>query len=71
MSDIVEQARALRRRLISTDADMKMPAGMIDPDVLADEIERLRAALEQADETIKWLCQNELNAALAQEKPND
>ena len=34
----------------------------------AAEIERLRAALEQANETIKWLCQNELTAALAQEK---
>jgi hypothetical protein len=55
MSDMVEKLRELSRWLIANDVDLKMPGDMIDPEVAADEIERLRKALVTQGETLgKW-----------------
>lgn len=57
--DVAEQLRELSRWLLTHDIDMKMPAGMIDPEVGADEItcltaevERLRSALERGGDAV-------------------
>jgi hypothetical protein len=36
MSDIAEKLRELSRWLLATDTDIKMPDGMIDPEIAAD-----------------------------------
>jgi len=43
MSDIAEKLRELSRWLLATDTDIKMPDGMIDPEIAADYTEALEA----------------------------
>ena len=64
MADAVKRLRELSAWLIGNDVDMKMPAGMIDPEEAADEIDRLRADLAAREaevarlrETLKWIDQ--------------
>jgi hypothetical protein len=47
MTDIVQRLHELKVWLLKNDLDMKMPAGMIDPEEAADEIDRLRAEVER------------------------
>jgi hypothetical protein len=55
MSETAEKLRQLSVWLLSNDIDMKMPEGMIDPEVGADEIDHLRAEVERLNKSRnKW-----------------
>ena len=71
MSEIVQRLHELSRWLLKHDVDMKMPAGMIDPEEAADiiarleaEVERLREALEWYASDVNWLNPERARAAL-------
>lgn len=53
MSEIVERLAELRKWLLSNDVDMKMPEGMIDPEVAAARITALEAEVEMLRKMVR------------------